>query len=175
MFQVQQVRQGRRDRRRDGDGDPAEIKRRSRSEGPGGRRVAQSMDVGTSNNNKSTKPSNSGASYNNFDKRAGGRASPGSDDGGGRYNVGQRGATPSDSDSDSDRAVWMKNPLLVRRVKKNKEKRNSTTDSGSNQNQTPSQANSSGYSQLGQRNTNRESWVYLAPEGTPLPGSEDVS
>ncbi|KAK7112478.1 platelet binding protein GspB-like isoform X2 [Littorina saxatilis] len=138
-----QMRQGRRDRRRDGDGDAGELKRRSRSEGPSGRRVTQSMDVGT----------------NNGKGKGRGRVSPtASDDEGGFVNP---DPSESDSDSDSDRMQWTKNPLLVRRVKKNKaDKRTSSAD---NSNDSP------GYTQLGQRNTNRESWVYLSPEGTPIP------
>ena len=164
-----QMRQGRRERRRDGDGD-GDLKRRSRSEGPSGRRVAQSMDVssGNSNNNSGRKAAgqNQGnASFERREARGGptGRTSPaaGSDDGG-FVNPDPSG---SDSDSDSDRMQWTKNPLLVRRVKKNKsEKRNSGAGNSNS---------SAGYKQLGQRSTNRESWVYLAPDGAPLPAGSD--
>ncbi|XP_076444886.1 uncharacterized protein LOC143282870 isoform X5 [Babylonia areolata] len=160
-----QMRPGRRERRRDGDGD-GELKRRSRSEGPAGRRVAQSMDVGSANNsaNRRANHSQGNASFERRDgrgNRADRESSLGSDDGG-AINPDPSG---SDSDSDSDRMQWTKNPLMVRKLKKNKtEKRNAASDNANT---------SSGYTQLGQRNTNRESWVYLAPEGTPLPTSPE--
>nr|KAG5709873.1 hypothetical protein BaRGS_032697 [Batillaria attramentaria] len=154
-----QMRQGRRERRRDGDEQARnEIKRRSRSEGPSGRRVAQSMDVGSGNNKKTGQSNSSFEKRNNVSRNS----PPGSDDGG-FVNPDPSG---SDSDSESDRMQWTKNPLLVRRMKKNKsEKRNSSAEN--------SAANSGGYNQMGARNTNRESWVYLAPEGVPVPGMQE--
>ena len=165
------MRQGRRERRRDGDGDgDGEVKRRSRSEGPSGRRVAQSMDVSSGNNNNNNSgnrkqgQSRGKASFERREARSDttGRASPTGSDDGGFINPDPSG---SDSDSDSDRMQWTKNPLLVRRVKKSKsDKRNSSAGNSNN---------SSGYNQLGQRSTNRESWVYLAPEGAPLPADQE--
>ena len=127
------------------------------------------MDVSSGNNNNNNSgnrkqgQSRGKASFERREARSDttGRASPTGSDDGGFINPDPSG---SDSDSDSDRMQWTKNPLLVRRVKKSKsDKRNSSAGN----------SNSSGYNQLGQRSTNRESWVYLAPEGAPLPADQE--
>lgn len=151
-----QMRQGRRDRR-DGDVQAKEdVKRRSRSEGPTARRVAHSMDVGSGNGRRGLPGQTAG---NNFEKKVDSKITAQSKNQLSTLCTDQRGFAdpgPSTSDSDSDHMQWTKNPLMVRKVKKNKsDKRITSTEKNG----------SSCYNQLGARNTNRESWVFLTPEG----------
>ncbi|KAL8588944.1 hypothetical protein ACOMHN_012982 [Nucella lapillus] len=159
-----QMHQGRRERRRDGDGD-GELKRRSRSEGPSaGRRLTQSMDVSSASNNTNSanRRANQHGDNNSSFERRGIKA-----DGDSPWVLMTAGDPSTQTPQGRTRtrtrigSSGPRNPLIVRKVKKSKaEKRNDNS-------------NSSGYSQLGQRNTNRESWVYLAPEGTPLPAGQE--
>ncbi|CAG5119177.1 unnamed protein product [Candidula unifasciata] len=135
------LRNGRRERngiRVSGEAERAELKRRSRSEGPN-RRIRQSMDERENGRKLACDGGGRGRKL---------QESSDSDDSEGNARV-TAGCVGFDSDSDSDRMKWNKNPLVVRRVKrsdkmKQAEKRLSGTENGTA--------------------ANRDSWVYYGHE-----------
>ncbi|XP_005096295.1 uncharacterized protein LOC101864682 [Aplysia californica] len=154
------ARQGRRDRQGSGQRaadelDRAEIKRRSRSEGPN-RRVRQSMDE------------REGGKKQIFDGGGGVRGrrrdldSPDSDD---SDLLPVRSAHARyDSDSDSDPKRWTKNPLMVRKVRKSEKTKH-----------VEKRMSGSGENGVSQRSTTRDSWTYYGNEDGSSGGGNSSS
>ncbi|GFN99814.1 hypothetical protein PoB_002632000 [Plakobranchus ocellatus] len=111
-------RHARRDRNAPDSLDKGEVKRRSRSEGPVKGRVRHSMDERGGRAEKKQTFDGGGRMrpfcIDNDDSESSGDVS----DPGRPYYRGGRGVPRADSESDSDRQRWTKNPLVVRRVKR---------------------------------------------------------
>ncbi|GFS04110.1 hypothetical protein ElyMa_001167100 [Elysia marginata] len=112
-------KQGRRDRNGLDNLERSEVKRRSRSEGPAKGRVRHSMDERGGRAGRKQTFDGGGGRVRGFCMDDGDSESSGDlSDPGGMYQRGGRGLPRADSDSDSDRQRWNKNPLMLRRFKK---------------------------------------------------------